>query len=261
MKINFIRRVVTLSILTLFLLGNFKIYEILVGDLSSSVLFGKISLSDPFAVLQIIFTGVGVGASAISGALIVLIFYALIAPRAFCGWVCPVNLITDFANFIRKKFGFYENFIKISPKFRYLTLILSLMMSSALGIQAFENISQIGALTRSIVFLSADFFGIFIVIFAIDCFLGERLICSNICPLGAFYAFVGKFSLIRIFHTSENCTKCMKCKAVCPEKQVLEQIAKKDFKISSECISCGRCVDVCEDNALNFNIQNLKEKK
>ena len=53
MKINNLRRVVQFLVLALFMLGNLEILNILKGNLSSSILFGKISLSDPFAVLQI----------------------------------------------------------------------------------------------------------------------------------------------------------------------------------------------------------------
>ena len=95
MKINNLRRVVQILILALFMLGNLEILNILNGNLSSSVLLGKISLSDPFAVLQIYLATFNVSFVAISGALIVALFYSLIAPRLFCSWVCPVNLITD----------------------------------------------------------------------------------------------------------------------------------------------------------------------
>lgn len=262
MRVNFLRRLVQIAILTLFLLGNFKICDILIGDLSASLLFGKIPLSDPFAILQVFLATFSVSSLSLIGALIIAVFYAIIAPRAFCGWVCPVNLITDFANFVRIKFGFNgeKNMLNFSKNTRYFILVFVLILSAVLKFQAFENISYIGVLTRCVVFLSGSFFGIFAVIFAVDCFLQNRAICSHICPLGAFYALLGKFSLVRIFHNAKNCTKCMKCKAVCPENQVLSEISKRNFKVGSECISCGRCVEICNDNALNFSIKNLRSK-
>ena len=47
MKINNLRRVVQFLVLALFMLGNLEILNILKGNLSSSILLGKISLSDP----------------------------------------------------------------------------------------------------------------------------------------------------------------------------------------------------------------------
>lgn len=92
-----LRRIVQLSILALFIAGNCYGVKILQGNLSSSMLFDSINLSDPFATLQLILAGFGIGTTALMGALIVLIFYALVAPRAYCGWVCPVNLLSDLA--------------------------------------------------------------------------------------------------------------------------------------------------------------------
>ena len=95
MKFLILRRITQISILVLFILGNAYGFKILSGNLSSSSLFGQIPLSDPFAVLQILLASFSVGINAIIGAIIVFVFYALIAPRAFCSWVCPVNLLTD----------------------------------------------------------------------------------------------------------------------------------------------------------------------
>ena len=93
-------------------------------------------------------------------------------------------------------------------------------------------------------------------------FVLKRGICSHVCPLGAFYAVISKFALIRVKHDANACTKCMKCKLVCPEVQVLDMIGKESRAVSSsECISCGRCIDVCGDGALNFSIRNLRREK
>jgi ferredoxin-type protein NapH len=40
--------------------------------------------------------------SGVIGALIVLAFYALVGGRVFCSWVCPVNLVTDLAAWLRR---------------------------------------------------------------------------------------------------------------------------------------------------------------
>lgn len=261
MKISVIRKFTSIAILLLFVLGNLKIIEILQGDLSSSILFNKIPLSDPFAVLQIYLVNFSLGFDAIIGGLIVFLFYSFIAPRVFCGFVCPVNLITDFSYFFRQKFGFKtsKNILNLSKNFRYFVLILSLFLSFCFGFLAFENISFVGFLQRGVIFLNSCVFFVIFAIFVFDAFICERGICGKICPLGAFYALISKFSIFRIKHNSQKCTKCNKCKLVCPENQVLNLVGKADFIVKSECISCGRCVEICEDNALKFSI--FKDKK
>lgn len=260
MKYLILRRIVQVVVLVLFILGNTYGFKVLEGNLSSSLIFGTIPLSDPFAVLQIFLASFTVASSAVVGALIVIAIYGLIAPRAFCAWVCPINIITDFARFFKVKFGFERDsrVILVSKNLRYHVLAFMLIASFALQTPAFESISYIGIIQRGLIFGGSLWVFVAFGVFAIDAFLGNRLICSKLCPLGAFYAIIGKFAFLRVEHNVDNCTKCMKCRVVCPEHQVLDMIGVRSGQVrSSECISCGRCIDVCNDNALKFSIRNL----
>lgn len=261
MKTTIIRRFFQLSIITLFIVGNRYGIEIISGNLSSSLLFGKINLSDPFAVIQLFLSGLFINLTALTSAMIVLFFYAITFPRAFCSFVCPINLLTDTGAFLRHKFNINRNFLRLSPNLRYYLLILALIFSLVFKLPAFESISYVSAFTRSLVYLSFDAFTIAILIIAFETFVTKRGICSYICPLGAFYAVISKFSLFRIKHNHINCTNCNKCKVVCPESRVLNLIGKESGYIGSECISCIRCIEVCDDDALNFSILKLGEKR
>jgi ferredoxin-type protein NapH len=54
----------------------------------------------------------------------------------------------------------------------------------------------------------------------------------------------------------------MKCKVVCPEKQVLHMIGKESIPVlSGECTNCARCIEVCDDDALRFSIRDLIQNK
>ena len=259
MKWTIFRRIVQFCILALFIAGNCYGIKILQGNLSSSMLFGSINLSDPFAILQLFLASFSIATTSLIGALIVLVFYAVIAPRAYCGWVCPINLLTDFAAWIREKLNIKTKIFNLSNKTRYYLIVLALVCSGLFSIAAFETLNFVGFFTRAVTSLSITAFAIAIVIVVFEVFAGNRVICSNICPLGGFWAIISKFSLIRIYHRQANCTKCNKCKIVCPEPHLLDFIGKKDGKIGSECISCGRCVGICDDNALNFSILGVKK--
>ncbi|MDA3062370.1 MULTISPECIES: quinol dehydrogenase ferredoxin subunit NapH [unclassified Campylobacter] len=259
MKYTLLRRLVQFLILGLFIAGNCYGFKILQGNLSSSVLFGVINLSDPFAVLQLFLASFSLGALSIVGALIIFAFYALIAPRAFCGWVCPINILTDLAAWIRKVLNIQTKMFSVSKNARYYLLVLVLLCSGLFSIAAFEILNFVGFFTRAVVSLSVSAFSIAAIIVIFEIFAGNRIICSHICPLGGFWAIASKFSLIRIFHNANKCTKCNKCKSVCPEVQVLKMVSKESFKIDSECISCGRCVQICDDDALNFSILGVKK--
>ena len=259
MKWTIFRRIVQLGILALFIAGNCYGIKILQGNLSSSMLFGSINLSDPFALLQLFLASFSIATTSLFGALIVLVFYAIIAPRAYCGWVCPINLLTDLAAWIRAKLDIRAKILNLSNKTRYYLVVLALVCSGFFSIAAFETLNFVGFFTRAVTSLSITAVAIAIVVVVFEVFAGNRVICSHLCPLGGFWAIISKFSLIRIYHNVSKCEKCNKCKTVCPEVQVLDLIGKQDFKISSECISCGRCVEICHDDALSFSILGVKK--
>ncbi len=56
------------------------------------------------------------GATAVIGAVIVGAFYALIAPRVYCSWVCPINLLTDLAAWLRKRLGITTRIVSVNRK-------------------------------------------------------------------------------------------------------------------------------------------------
>jgi ferredoxin-type protein NapH len=262
-KFLVLRRFVQLGLLFLYAMGNYYGWKVLQGNLSSSVLFGFIPLSDPFATLEILSTGAMVGINVIVGAIIIALFYGLIGGRAFCSWVCPVNMITDLAAWLRRKLLIdkIERKIWISRNIRYYMIVLAFIVSAVTGMAAFEVISPITIFNRGVIFGIGMGAGLLVAIFLFDLFVVKNGWCGHICPLGGIHSIIGKYSLIRVTHNSQNCTLCMKCKNVCPEVQVLNMIGKRsEDVIQKECTNCGRCVDVCDDDALNFHIRDFLKK-
>ena len=256
-KYLILRRFTQFGLLFLYFAGNFWGWKILQGDISTSILFGKVPLSDPFALLEIFASGAVVGANVLIGALIISLFYGIIGGRAFCSWVCPVNLVTDAAAWLRRKLLIdkIERKLWISRNIRYYMIIIVLITSAISGLAAFEILSPITILNRNIIFGVGSGLGLIAAIFIFDLFVVKNGWCGHICPLGGVYSIIGKYSIFRVKHTSENCTLCMKCKDVCPESQVLHMIGKKSINVNDiECTNCGRCIDVCDDNALEFSI-------
>jgi len=254
-KYLILRRVVQVSILFLFFAGNYYNWIVLKGNLSQSLLFGKIPLSDPYAVLQMFTAGAVISTDLLVGSAIIILFYGVLGGRAFCSWVCPVNIITDAANWTRRKLGFdmVGKRTPISRSVRYWVIVISLVISYFLGIAAFEFISPISMVHRGIIFGMGFGWATIAVLYLFDLFVLKNGWCGHICPLGASYSIIGKFRLLKVKHDSDACTGCMRCKVVCPEHQVLHMVDKVSMPVlSGECTNCGRCIDVCEDNALGF---------
>lgn len=260
-----LRRITQVSLLVLYFGANAWGWTILMGNLSSSKVLGIIPLSDPYAALQMLAAGAVLAADLLIGVALLSVFYLLIGGRAFCSWVCPVNMITDAANFLRRKLEFDRVQGAKQPasrNIRYWILALSLIISAIMGVTAFEFLSPISMVHRGIVFGLGFGWAAMLIIFLFDLFVLKNGWCGHICPLGGFYSILGKFSLIRVHHTQENCTLCMKCKVVCPESQVLYMVGKESINVlSGECTNCARCVEVCDDNALGFSIRNLAKNK
>ena len=82
--------------------------------------------------------------------------------------------------------------------------------------------------------------------------------CGHLCPVGAFYALLGRIALVRVSATQRaQCDDCMDCYAVCPEPRVIPPALKaKDpaspLILAGACTNCGRCIDVCSKNVFRF---------
>ncbi len=254
-----LRRLTQLSLLFLYFGANAWGWHFLQGNLSTSLVLEKIPLSDPYAVLQMFVAGSLLATNILVGAFIILVIYFIVGGRVFCSWVCPINMVTDFSAFVRNKLQInrIEEKQPSSRNIRYWVLILSLVLSFFLGVSAFEFVSPISMVHRGIVFGLGFGWAGAVIIFLFDLFVLKNGWCGHICPLGGFYSLLGRFSLIRVRHSEEKCTLCMKCKTVCPEHQVLYMVGKESIQVlSGECTNCGRCVEVCEDDALNFSIRD-----
>jgi ferredoxin-type protein NapH len=260
------RRITQFLILFLYFAANYWGWKILVGNLSFSKLFDKIPLADPYAVLQMIFAGAVISSNIIIGALIIIAFYGIIGGRAYCSWVCPVNLITDLAAWVRRKTHHEKDnlisAVKIK-KFRYFFLVILLLVSAVVGAAAFEFISPIGMFTRAVAFTLGFSWVWLLAIFLFDAFVLKNGWCGHVCPVGAMYSIIGAKSIIRVYHDKEKCTNCGDCLMICPENQVLSPVINKksDYISGIECTNCGRCIEVCNDDALKFTLRYLIKQK
>ncbi|MGI2910217.1 quinol dehydrogenase ferredoxin subunit NapH [Vibrio alginolyticus] len=247
-----LRRLCQFTIIALFMAG--QTLGILTGNLSSSMLLDTVPLSDPLIVLQALATGHVPEFNALLGVVIVVVFYAILAPRAFCAWVCPLNIVTDLAAWLRRKLNIKASY-RWSPVIRY-WLIPVLMLGSALsGAILWTWLDPVAALHRGLVFGMGAGWVLIALVFVLDLLLVEHGWCGHLCPLGATYGVIGRKSLLRVTAVRrEDCTKCMDCFYVCPEPEVLRQPLKEGDRrvMDQNCISCGRCLDVCPEHVFEF---------
>lgn len=271
-----LRRFVQFAILFFFVSGPALGVWILKGNYSSSQFLDTIPMTDPLTLLQSIATGYWPAFTALLGAFLILAAYAVLSGKIFCSWVCPFNLVTDLAAGLRQKLDIRAN-ILISNRLRYFVLAGVLLASAASGILVWEWFNPISAMGRGIItaagqplsghsvwrILAFSFgSGLWLIsaIFLFDLFVAKHGWCGHVCPVGAFWGLVGRFSTVYVSAKNrQKCDKCMNCIAICPEPQVLPQplFSKQGSPLvsSSECTRCGRCIDVCPERVFSIEMK------
>mgnify|MGYP000907994391 FL=1 len=252
-----LRRLTQLSIIFMFLSGPLWNTWILKGNYSGSLLFDSIPMTDPLMTAEMLSAGYMPEWTTILGALILVALYAVVASKAFCSWVCPLNIVTDSAAWLRRKLGIRQS-AKLSRNLRYGILAMILVGSAISGTLLWEWINPVAALGRVFVYGLGATLWLILVVFLFDLLIVEHGWCGHLCPIGATYALIGAKSLLKVKVIDRaRCDRCMDCYNVCPEPQVLRLPLHGDAEdsqiiLSKDCITCGRCIDVCAENVFKF---------
>ena len=246
-----LRRVSQVAILLLFLSGPWFGLWIAKGNLSSSLTLGVLPLTDPLLLVQTLVTGHVPEATAFIGAAVVTGFYLLVGGRVFCGWVCPVNIVTDAAAWTRRRLGIKTGRVPDAAT-RLWLLAGVLAVAAVTGRLAWEWVNPVSLLHRSLIFGLGGGLWMILAVFLYDVLVASRGWCGHLCPMGAFYGLLGRSALVRISaHQRQACDDCMDCFTVCPEPQVIRPALKQAGQtspliLSADCTTCGRCIDVCD---------------
>ena len=222
------------------------------GNLSAGTLFG-LNLADPLAFLQATLASRLFVPSFFGAALLVAAIYLATGGRSFCGWVCPVYLLTEMSDKLRRRVGNGSWTLPLSGV-RWATgatVLISLMTS----LPIFEVLSPIGMVTRAIMFKTMMPLLVLLAIIVVELMLARRVWCRSLCPVGGFYSLLGRVSPVRIGFSRQLCTDCGECSRICPVEEVLEPALRGDAcQIrSGDCTRCGACIDVCQPKALGVS--------
>lgn len=253
-----LRRTTQLSLLALFLAGPWLGWWLVQGNLNYSLTLHTLPLADPLVMLQSLLSGHVPEGNALLGVAIVLAFYLLVGGRSYCAWVCPMNIVTDSASALRRKLDIRGGG-DMPRTTRYWILALILVLAAATGSIVWELVNPVSLLPRGLIFGMGAGWLLIGGIFLFDLFVMKRGWCGHLCPVGAFYSLLGRWSLVRVSATRrEDCNNCLDCFVACPEQQVIRLPLKGASKgvgpmiVSSNCTNCGRCIDVCAKDVFTF---------
>ena len=260
-KLRNIRWGVIIFINGLFFVSFYLDIQVLEGSLSGSRFLG-FHLIDIFSGAQIMVATQHVAVNLVVGMVTVFVIYLLLGGRTFCSWVCPYNLLAEWAEplhqlLVRKKIVRNRNF---DYNWKYYFLAVFLVLAWFTGFTIFETFSPISMISRALVY--GPGLGLLIVagLLALEIFYSKRFWCRYVCPVGTTYNLIGRVSPLKIKWNLDNCSNCKECQVVCPVPFVLADTVnrnKTDFVASGECTRCGLCVDACQDGALNFSVRYL----
>lgn len=233
------------------------------GSLSSSSVAG-VNVLDPFGMLQVAAASKTFEVDWLLAALPVLIVYGLIRGRAFCGWVCPVNLLMEIVDTVRRKLRIEVREMPV-PRHAKLWIALAVLALSALtSVPVFEAFSPISAINKGILFGAVTGLWVLAAIVAVELFWGHRVWCRSLCPLGGFYEALGRVGQVNVKLDRDACIHCDACKRSClSDPAILDPVlTERDVIVrAGDCMACGSCIDACPTRALSFTLGRVGKPK
>lgn len=213
------------------------------------------TLSCPIGAMQ---TVAGSGGKFSFYAAGVTLLIGLLLGRAVCGFLCPFGLIQELLNKIPSpKFKLPKKFLR-TKFFLLIVFVLILPVTTKFGEPTFcQYICPAGTLEAGLPLIATheELRGLLGNLFALKmtiligvvvaCVTVHRFFCRVMCPLGAIYGLLNRYSFYRLNFAADRCIGCGRCRKACP----LDLDPTKDFD-SVECVRCGRCVMTCPTNAL-----------
>jgi polyferredoxin len=199
------------------------------------------------------------------------IVLTLIVGRFFCGFACPLGTIHQFTGWVarrgqasapRVEANRHRSLQVIKYYLLAFFLVLALMGSVQTGLidplpllhrsvnLALAPIADKGLNVLSDVprfYISVWLIGVvFLVIVGLNLVL-PRFFCRFICPLGALFGLLSRFTPWRIGKISDRCGDCCICEEYC------EGACRPSGKIiGSECVLCFNCLDQCPASRVTF---------
>lgn len=183
---------------------------------------------------------------------------ALVAGRAFCGWMCPLGALQDFfAAWARRLSGEKRHIRgKVSParlpiqlpasidrwlRYAKYGVLAAILLASLFTV--FPPLHSICPVRAIFSFnMTALLWGVLIVFVALSLLI-ERLSCKYFCPLGALLAIFNKVAPLRLTAGS-NCNHCGRCDIEC--SMGIQDVP--DNLSEAECIRCLECMETCSRN-------------
>lgn len=188
---------------------------------------------------------------------------ALIFRRAFCGWICPLGAMQEFAATIGRRLKWRRSLRDnaVDSGIRWVKIVVLVVvigmtwLTAELVFSPYDPWATYAHLGGGLEEIRSEFVvgSALLVITLVGSLFVDRLWCRYLCPLGAFLALVSKAGATRVVRDEQSCVHCHVCDRVCPMDIRVEDAEQVT---TGECITCGECVNACPvPQALQFRIR------
>ena len=188
--------------------------------------------------------------------LIATLGVALVAGRAFCGWLCGLGAIQDFvAQWTRKLLGEKRHIrgkpsrtilplrlpIAIDRPLRYAKyLVLAVILIASLN-AVFPPLREFCPVRAVFSLHMTTLLWVSLAVFLAGSVLVERFWCKYLCPLGATLAIFNKVSPVRLVSDGQHCNTCGRCDIEC--SMDIQDVPRNLH--DAECVRCMECLNTC----------------
>ena len=256
------RRWATLIIVNILFVLSYRVdLQLIEGALTGSRFVG-FHMADLNSALQVMLAFKQVVINLLIGTVTVLIVWWVLGGRAFCSWICPYHILSEWAEMIHFKLA-EKKLVKhhgFDRRARFVLWIVFAVLAFVTGYTVFETISPTGIVSRALVYGPglALFWVLGILLFEIT--YSRRAWCRYVCPIGLTYGIVGATSPLKVSHNIRQCFFDGACRQVCMVPHVLNSTVKGRAvtvrtDLGADCTRCGRCIDVCPTGALSFKFK------
>ena len=255
--------------LLLLILGGFEWFGWVKGSITATRFAGYLRLADPLATLEVTLAARRIETSLVLAAGVLVILYFFLG-RVFCGWICPLGLVLDLNDGLRRSAGRLLGRLgwrlpagRLPGATKYFLLGLALGVSLIAQLPAFQVVSPINILTWGVIFRPGPEWVLLAGIVILEWFV-PRTWCRALCPLGAMYSLIGRFAPLRVRITPAAAGRlaCRQCTVNCPMGiAVMEDYVRpgKPSVDDPECTRCGGCLDACPQGSLKLRVRNMSK--
>jgi polyferredoxin len=166
---------------------------------------------------------------------------AVLLGRFYCGWVCPINTLTEAVDWLYKKLGIKRREVPGWVKNRTVRygILLLFLGTMVITFKTGRKLPVLPILTALGVFITLIY--------------APSLWHRYLCPYGTLLNITGSVSRYYWRVDETNCKKCGVCERVCPAEAITKD-GKDGYPVIDKglCLECTACAKRCPSDSIVY---------